>query len=270
MDAREKKRSTKELLNILYCENGSYRIGELLDIIKELKTREEVDINIVLSFEECIFNVYQERKDKEDEMISLEEIRQKLRNKGIEEGKLEESETKVEKPVFKTSEEYQEYLKIYTDIRGWLCFFLVVMVLGGVRDAVYIPSHNFPGIYDEEYKNGIFSLLAMITISVEWFVMIGYIVYAFAQRNANAVFWARVCLLFYLFFVVIAVLVSGGKWLGSVVLPVILLLFLSRSKNVKEVIPKDYRKVTKLDWTFVIIIVVLPILFIVLDIIKNN
>lgn len=263
MDAREKKRSTKELLNILYCENGSYRIGELLDIIKELKTREEVNINIVLSFEECIFNVYQERKDKEDEMISLEEIRQKLRNKGIEEGKIkEESETKVEKPVFKTSEEYQEYLKIHTDIRGWLYFFLAVM---GVGVGLNVLFPIFPVIYDD----GIFSQLAMITIYVEWFVMIGYIFYAFTQRNANAVFWARVYLLFRLVFGVIAVL-EGKSGIIAVVLPVILLLFLSRSKNVKEVIPKDYRKVTKLDWTFVIIIVVLPIFFIVLDIIKNN
>ena len=222
---------------------------------------------------EELLNILKEYQKYEPKYI--EEIKEELRNRNQAIDFLYQEELKEEKetgkPTFKMPKEQQAYLKTYTDIRGWLSFFLGIMTLGVIFSTIFgITSFNY-----EEYGGSIFLLLGDITIFVEGLIMVGYIIYAFTQREANAVFWSRVYLLYlisnnFLFLLLGEEMTNneGRALIRSIIWSTIWLIFLAKSKNVKEVIPQDYRKVTTLDWTFVIVLTFLPILFFIIGLIQ--
>lgn len=219
---------------------------------------------------EELLNILKEYQKYEPKYV--EEIEEELGNRGVKYFKSieakEQKEIKVEKPIFKTSEEYQEHLKEYTSIGGWLWFFLVSMVCGAILSVCF----TIPSVIDfiENEKN-LPILLLDITIRVEGLIMIGYFCYAFVKREANAVFWARVYLYFRIAITIIITMLTVqdneiGSMIRTLIWSVIWFIFLEKSENVKEVIPQDYREVTKLDWIVVIIIILVTILSFILSV----
>ena len=163
----------------------------------------------------------------------------------------------------------RKWLKKNTTIHGWLSFFLVIISIGaaytlfqaiiGYREEAEEVSQTF-AIGDLLYALGV--------------VVIGITtVYAFSERKANAVFYARAYLLIIALTNILLLAVGGYEQEGpnslttlvrGIVLGVAWLLYIQFSEQVAEVIPKHYRKVNAVDWGFVSLAVVIPMVFFVI------
>ena len=163
----------------------------------------------------------------------------------------------------------KEYLKQNTEIRGWLTFFLVMMLLGGGFSFVYpIVTYN-----PDDYAGSFFLAIADPIQGLMLFGLACYTAYSFYDRQPNAVFLAKTYLV--LIFLVNLMLVFVGnyedKGLGSLpqlvrslLWSVIWFLFLIQSTVVEEVIPKDYRRVKHIDYYIIAAIVIVPLLLLAL------
>lgn len=172
----------------------------------------------------------------------------------------------------------RQWLKENTSIHGWLSFFLFVLSLGagitlfqsiiGYKESAEEVSQTL-AIGDLLYAFGV--------------VAIGICtVYAFSERKANAVFYARAFLLIIAISNILLIAIGGYENNGSnslttllrgVVQGIIWLLYIQYSKQVAEVIPKHYRKVSPGDWCFVSCAVVIPFVFYVIgfnEIVNDN
>jgi len=159
----------------------------------------------------------------------------------------------------------REWLKNNTEIHGWLVFFCIALVIGGIASAIYpIATYNA-----EDYSN-VFSLAAGdIITGLFLFAISIYTVALFVQRKPNAVFWGVayvslvlltkslefICGLVYDYNDNIFDLIKGSVW------SIIWLLYLMCSQQVATVIPELYRKVHALDWLVLAIAIVVPMTF---------
>ena len=158
-----------------------------------------------------------------------------------------------------------EWLKENTEISGWLTFFLIALSLGGAISAFYsVFSLNI-----DDYAGNYFLICADVLPGLSLLGVALYTIYLFVNRRPNAVFWGIV----YVLVIIVTNLFSvcmgefdnyGLNTLGhavrGVLWGVIWLLYLTSSKLVKEVIPKEFRKIKKADWIVVACIVGLPII----------
>lgn len=158
----------------------------------------------------------------------------------------------------------QEYLKENTKIRGWLVFFLVAIVLGGIFSAVYPLATLDLAEYDGD------KILAFADI-LNGFLICGlaiYTTFAFIHRKPDAVFLGKTYIIVVFSINLLALLVGEHEESGigsmshlarSLVWSVIWFCYLCFSSQVQEVIPKEYRKRTKLDYVIVAIMVFVPL-----------
>ena len=81
----------------------------------------------------------------------------------------------------------REYLKQNTEIRGWLTFFIVMMLLGGFFSFVYpIATYN-----PDDYAGSFFLAIADPIQGLMLFGLACYTAYSFYDRQPNAVFLAK-------------------------------------------------------------------------------
>lgn len=166
-----------------------------------------------------------------------------------------------------------EWLKANTKITGWLMFFLVLPVgVGSARSFLYqIKEYNA-----EDYGNNLCLGSVDIFISLSFLGMAIFIIYSFLNRKRNAVFWAKA-------YIILSILLNSlnlilnmnadADFIGeklkidhenyrlicSIMWGVIWFLYLTFSKHVQEIIPKSFRKVSKLDWGILAAIILIPI-----------
>ena len=171
-----------------------------------------------------------------------------------------------------------EYLKNNTSIHGWLTFFLLAIIIGGLVSSIYpIITFNF-----SDYDGILSFALADIVLGIMFFALSVYTAYSFLQRKPDAVFLGKTY--------VVAVFASnilslfGGEFessglgsmtqiIRSLVWAVIWFSYLSLSKQVEEVIPKSYRKKTKKDYYIILALIIVPLGFIVMgvkDMVSSN
>lgn len=171
--------------------------------------------------------------------------------------------TPPEAPPFEYT---SEWLKANTQIHGWLSFFMFAIIVGGLLSAIF-PIVTFKS---EDYAGNFFLGASDIVLGSLMLAVAVYTVYLFVQRKPNAFFWAMTYVLL-VFITNILVLLLGATEEGSLFQSeqrvmrsigwgVIWFLYLIFSDQVKEIIPKAFRKVTKTDWLLLAVVVLLPIL----------
>ncbi|MBP5513387.1 MAG: hypothetical protein J6Y04_01210 [Bacteroidaceae bacterium] len=166
-------------------------------------------------------------------------------------------EHKEQKKVAITS----EYLRQNTGIHGWLSFFLFTITIGGLFCAIIQFVH-----FD---MHELILSVGDVIYGVIIFVLSIYILYAFSYRKPNAVFLGKAYII--TVFIVNLLTAIGGTDdkihpYGSLIWGPIWFLYLQYSEQVKEVIPKTFRKIGKRDYLLVGSLIVIPLLFIIVSI----
>lgn len=178
-------------------------------------------------------------------------------SKGInlEKNKYEESRTEefipsqVEEPITTptTSSITQESLKATTNIHGWLTFFLIVTILGGIVNAVYpLATLNL-----SEYDGDV--ILAFVDV-IMGFLICGLAfltMISFVNRKPDAVFLAKTYIIVVFATNLISLLIgdfedsgldSKPRVVQSLIWSAIWFCYICFSEQVQKVIPKEYRK----------------------------
>lgn len=168
-----------------------------------------------------------------------------------------------------------EWLKANTKIHGWLSFFMVVLILGGLVSAVY-PIATFD--FDDYAGNACLAAVDIMTGLCLLAVAI-YTVWGFVKRKPNAVFWGLTYVAF-AFLTNLLSLVGGGAEDGgfqstsrvvrSMMSQVVWFFYLIYSDQVKRIIPKSFRKVSMIDWSALAGIVLIPVLLFVVGYVQIN
>ena len=161
-----------------------------------------------------------------------------------------------------------EWLKANTEIHGWLSFFFFAIIVGGLFSAIY-PIATFKS---EDYAGNFCLGSVDIITGIILLAVSCYTVFAFVTRKPNAVFWGKVYVVL-VFLTNLFVLIGGGTeetglqsatQVGrSVIWGVIWFLYLTFSEQVKEIIPKSFRKISGVNWGVLAGIVILPIILFV-------
>lgn len=152
-----------------------------------------------------------------------------------------------------------EWLKNNTEIHGWLSFFFFAILLGGLISAIY-PIATYEAS-DYGY-NGWLGAVDVIT----GFSLLGiaiYTVYAFTKRRPNAVFYGRFYVIVVLITNIISLMGDTGEdviqGIRGIIWGSIWFFYLLISNQVKEVIPKSFRKVSGIDWGVLAILIIVPL-----------
>ena len=168
-----------------------------------------------------------------------------------------------------------EWLKANTKISGWLVFFLVVVMgIGGLKRGLSLIAVNMSDC------DNIFCFAAIdIFMGVVSILMSLYVIYSFLNRFPEAVFWARANIILIIALALwnlvmglivdgllteremigaVSGLLGGGLWL----------LYLALSRQVQEVIPKSFRKVSKADWIILAAIILIPVVLSVIGMVQ--
>lgn len=222
-----KQKTTDELLEIHKAYNN-YQKEFILQVEKELEER-EIPFRAV-DAEEFKKQKEQEEKEKESQSVVIT----------------------------------QEYLKENTKIHGWLVFFLISLVIGGLISAVYPLATMDLSEYDGD------KILAFTDI-LHGFLICGLAIFtmiSFINRRHDAVFLGKTYIIVVfatnLMLLLIGEYESSGfgslpQLARSLVWSVIWFCYLCFSSQVQKVIPKEYRKRTKLDYILVAVMVFVPL-----------
>lgn len=171
-----------------------------------------------------------------------------------------EKETNAVPPVYTSG-----WLKANTKMQGWLSFFMVVVILGGLVSAVYpIATFNL-----DDYAGNVSLAVGDILTGLNLLAVAIYVVWGFVNRKPNAVFWGLTYVAL-AFLTNLLTLVLGGteggglqstsKVIQSMLWGVVWFFYLICSEQVKRVIPESFRKVSKIDWGALAAIVLVPTL----------
>ena len=148
-------------------------------------------------------------------------------------------------------------------IHGWLGFLLFSMGLGGVFSAIYpIFTYNV-----EEYGSH-FLALTDVFLGVMLLALAIYSIYAFLKKKPNAVYLAKVYIIAVFVSNIIALLSgefeetgigSMPRLIRSLIWSIIWFLYLTLSEQVKNIIPKSYRKLFSHDYYITAAFVIVPL-----------
>lgn len=158
-----------------------------------------------------------------------------------------------------------EWLKANTKMQGWLSFFMVVVILGGLVSAVYpVATFDF-----DDYAGNVCLAAVDILTGVCLLAIAIYTVWSFVNRKPNAVFWGLTYVAL-AFLTNLLSLVGGGtegsglqstsRVVQSMAWGVVWFFYLICSEQVKRVIPKSFRKASKIDRGALAVIVLIPVL----------
>lgn len=166
-----------------------------------------------------------------------------------------------------------EKLKQTTRIHGWLSFFLFMVVAGGLFSLIFpIASYN-----SSEYSGSTILALTDIVFGGLLCVVAFMTLHAFFQRKADAVFLGKtyVAVVFASNLLVLFVGEFEPTGIGSfshilrrLCWGIIWFSYLCKSKQVQEVIPKEFRKLSSIDYRLLIALIVVPLLFLSFGIIE--
>ena len=161
-----------------------------------------------------------------------------------------------------------EYLKKTTTIktRSWLSFFLFQVFVGGLISLIY-PIVTFKL---EDYGGSYILAMSDISIGILSFILAIQTLKAFSNRKRNAVFlgvsYMIICVVSNLLIVFSGSHEQTGmdgapSIMRSLIWSGIWLVYLHQSDKVEEVIPSDYRRVSRRDYIFIGAVVAIPIIF---------
>ncbi|MBO7438938.1 MAG: DUF2569 family protein [Bacteroidales bacterium] len=164
------------------------------------------------------------------------------------------------------------YLKSTTKISGWLTFFLVAMILGGLVSAIYpIATLNMA-----DYNNSVILASGDIIVGILLLALAIYTLYAFLQRRPDAVFSAKTYVVTAFSINLFALIISKATdteiddfrgisgIIRSLIWTVIWFAYLCLSDQVETVIPSSYRKIFMHNYIFIASLSLLPIFLITL------
>ena len=145
-------------------------------------------------------------------------------------------------------------------MHGWLVVLLVQLLLGGV----YTIFWNIK--YDDGSHNGWIFLANALNCLIYAFGCF-YTVDAFIKRKDKSVFWAK-CLMVYFLFNALVIICRGEypyKWVETVynslcylVLGIVGLVYLCRSKQVRRLFPPEKQKPSMKEWTILSVSIAIP------------
>ncbi len=156
-----------------------------------------------------------------------------------------------------------ENLKKTTRIHGWLLFFLGRCFLGGLFSAIYPLSTFRIEDYGGSYILGMSDILFGFLV----FILAMSTIYSFYKRKPNAVFlgysYSVLCVVSN--FIAMCCGISNiGEMGASFIWGCIWIMYLRMSYQVEAVIPSDFRKTNKLDYSLVASVIVIPVLFLII------
>ena len=160
-----------------------------------------------------------------------------------------------------------DYLKENTSIHGWLSFFLLAIILGGIISAVYSIMQYNPS----EYEGSKILALGDVVLGVMLLGVAIYTVYSFIQRKPNAVFLGKTYIVAVFATNLLSLFGSDFESSGfgsvphivrSLIWAVIWFSYLCLSEQVQEVIPKEYRKLHNSDYYLLVALIIVPLAFI--------
>lgn len=230
---------------------------DFTDVIKQKSTDELLEIHKAYNDYQKEFILLVEKELEEREVPFLAVDSEEFKKQKEQEEK--ETEKEAQSVVIT-----QEYLKENTKLGGWLVFFLISIVLGGIISAVRPLVTLDLSEYDGD------KILAFADV-LNGFLICGLAIFttiSFINRRPDAVFLGKTYILV-VFLTNLIVFLLGEYQEGtagnvplivrSMIWSVIWFCFLCFSFQVQEVIPKEYRKRTKLDYVIVAVMVFVPL-----------
>ncbi|MCR5645226.1 MAG: DUF2569 family protein [Bacteroidales bacterium] len=157
----------------------------------------------------------------------------------------------------------QESLKATTNIHGWLTFFLISIILGGIISAVY----PLATLDLSEYDGDVILAFADVIMGILIFALAILTVVSFSNRKPDAVFLAKTYIIVVFAMNLLSLAIGDFDDTGfdtmprvirSLIWSVIWFCYLCFSKQVQEVIPKEYRKKSKFDYWVIGILIFVP------------
>ncbi len=156
-----------------------------------------------------------------------------------------------------------EWLRCNTRIRGWLSLFMLALLFSGLRSlAQAVVTMTVADCYGSVILSTIdvVSALVLLVVAIWTFV-------ALHRRWPSAVFWARFFLVYCLLCGVLSLSLGEdemsareyGQAIGSVFWSIVWLVYFRASKQVAEVIPRQYRHAGLGTWAAAALFVLLPI-----------
>lgn len=169
-------------------------------------------------------------------------------------------------PPYVKPEITAQYLKSTTKIHGWLTFFLVTIILGGLFSAIYpIATLNMA-----EYNNSAVLASGDIIEGILLLILAIYTLYAFIQRRPDAVFSAKTYVVTAFVINLFVLLISkatdteitdfrgASGLIKSLIWGVIWFSYLCLSEQVDTVIPPSYRKIYTHNYVFAALLFLVP------------
>lgn len=164
-----------------------------------------------------------------------------------------------------------EYLKRNTNIKGWLSFFLFTIVLGGIVSLI-LPIATFNV---NEYGGSYILALTDVAFGAMLFALACYTAYSFSNRKPDSVFLGKTYTV--AIFISSLFVLFGGEFeetgigslkqiIRSLIWSATWFSYLSFSKQVKKIIPKDFRKIMSKDYYIVSALIVVPVLFLAIGV----
>lgn len=145
-----------------------------------------------------------------------------------------------------------------SEIKGFFAFYLYWSIPIGVIITIIKTLFSYDSA---SYLGSGFLLCADIALTLIYTYLGIYVIYAFIKQRSDAVFMAKYQLL-YLFLsniLVIAVGDSESMTFSSIIWSIIFFLYICFSEDVKDRIPKETRKLTKINRYFVPISLIIPV-----------
>ena len=145
-----------------------------------------------------------------------------------------------------------------SEIKGFFAFYLYWSIPIGVIITIIRTLFSYDSA---SYLGSGFLLCTDIALTLIYTYLGIYVIYAFIKQRSDAVFMAKYQLL-YLFLsniLVIAVGDSESMTFSSIIWSIIFFLYICFSEDVKDRIPKETRKLTKINRYFVPISLIIPV-----------
>lgn len=138
-----------------------------------------------------------------------------------------------------------EWLRKNTEVNGLLAFMLLFMICGALLSNILFF------IYIHGYQNA--SMYFVVAIGLVFGLvqlgMAAYAVWAFIRRQPNAIFWTIGYHSILIYQSLLQMIFLRNYTISVCLLSIVWILYLLFSEQSKEVIPPEYRKVTRTDWT---------------------
>lgn len=158
-----------------------------------------------------------------------------------------------------------EYLKSITDIHGWLSFFFFAILAGSFLSLIF----GIVQMDSADYSSSIWLMMCDIAIFSLYIIIAISTVIAFVKRRPDAVYLGMLYVVL-IFLSNLIILITGNldesSYMGStaqvirgVIWGVIWLCYLLFSEQVKDTIPKSYRKCTSLFYSLLAAVIIVPI-----------